>query len=50
MGERHIIVVREAIHLKPYADILYASGDVEVTGDRDAVVTDGQSLSYIIFR
>lgn len=50
MGERHIIVAREAIHLKPYADILYASGDVEVTGDRDAVVTDGQSLSYIIFR
>lgn len=50
MGERHIIVVREAIHLKPCADILYASGDVEVTGDRDAVVTDGQSLSYIIFR
>ncbi|HJA93152.1 MAG TPA: hypothetical protein H9717_08595 [Candidatus Eisenbergiella merdipullorum] len=50
MGERHIAVVREPIVVKTYADILYASGSVEVTGNREATVTDSQELSYIIFR
>ncbi|HIV90081.1 MAG TPA: hypothetical protein H9744_00110 [Candidatus Eisenbergiella stercoravium] len=50
MGDRHIIVVREPIVVKPYADILYASAGVEVTGSREAAVTDSQALSYIIFR
>ena len=50
MGDRHIIVVREPIAVRPYADILYASSSVEVSGSREATVTDSEALSYIIFR
>ena len=50
MGERHIIVLREAVAVRPWADILYVSGDVEAAGSREAVSTDPQALSYIIFR
>ena len=50
MGERHIIVLREAVTVRPWADILYVSGDVEATGSREAASTDPQALSYIIFR
>ncbi len=50
MGDRHIIVLREPVTVKPYADILYVSESVEVTGNREAAATDSQALSYIIFR
>ena len=50
MGDRHIIVLREPVTVKPYADILYVSESVEVTGKREAAATDSQALSYIIFR
>ena len=50
MGERHIIVLREAVTVRPWADILYVSGDVEAAGSREAASTDPQALSYIIFR
>ena len=50
MGDRHIIVVREPLVIKPYGDILYASADVEISGNRKATVTDPQALSYIIFK
>lgn len=50
MGDRHIIVAREPIVVRPYADILYASSSVQVSGNREATVTDSQALSYIIFR
>lgn len=50
MGERHIIVLREAVAVRPWADILYVSGDVEAAGSREAASTDPQALSYIIFR
>ena len=50
MGDRHIIVLREPVTVKPYADILYVSESVEVTGKREAAATDSQALSYIIFK
>ena len=50
MGDRHIIVVREPLVIKPYGDILYASADVEISGNTKATVTDPQALSYIIFK
>ena len=50
MGDRHIIVVREQVVVRPYGDILYTSAGVEVSGKREASVTDSQALSYIIFK
>lgn len=51
MGERHIVVVREAVTVIPYAEILYASDDVTVSENRkEAVTSNGESLSYIIFK
>lgn len=51
MGEKHIAVVRETTMVKTYGDILYVSDDVTMGPDnRTAVVTNGESLSYIIFK
>lgn len=51
MGEKHILVVREQITVRPFGEILYASEDVEVSGDgKQAVTTDGDNLSFIIFK
>ena len=51
MGEKHIAVVRETTTVKTYGDILYISDDVTMgPDDRTATVTNGESLSYIIFK
>ena len=51
MGEKHIAVVRETTTVKTYGDILYISDDVTMGPDyRTATVTNGESLSYIIFK
>lgn len=51
MGEKHIAVVRESTTVKTYGDILYISDDVTMGPDnRTAAVTNGESLSYIIFK
>ena len=51
MSDRHIIVVREAVPIRPYAEILYTSGDVEVSEDRkEAIPGNSENLSYIIFK
>lgn len=51
MSDRHIIVVREAVPIRPYAEILYISGDVEVSEDRkEAIPGNSENLSYIIFK
>ena len=44
-------IVRENINIRPYGDILYMSSDVTLGADgKTAVVTNGESLSYIIFK
>ena len=51
MGEKHIAVVRETTTVKTYGGILYISDDVTMgPDDRTATVTNGESLSYIIFK
>ena len=51
MGDRHVAIVRENISIRPYGDILYMSSDVTLGADgKTAVVTNGESLSYIIFK
>ena len=51
MGDKHVAIVRENINIRPYGDILYMSSDVTLGADgKTAVVTNGESLSYIIFK
>ncbi len=51
MGDRHIIIAREAISFRPFAEILYTSGDVSVSDNRkEAFTENGENLSYIIFK
>lgn len=51
MSDRHIIIVREAVPIRPYAEILYTSGDVTVSEDRrEATPGNSENLSYIIFK
>lgn len=50
MGEKHIAIVREAVDVKVWNKVLYASGDVLATGDSKTVmVGDNSALTYIIF-
>lgn len=50
MGEKHIAIVREAVDVKVWDKVLYASGDVLGTGDgRTVMVGDNSALTYIIF-
>lgn len=50
MGEKHIAIVREAVDVKVWNKVLYASGDVLPTGDSKTVmVGDSSALTYIIF-
>lgn len=50
MGGKHIVVVREAIQIKTFGNILYVSSGVEPLGNgREVNVTDKENLSYIIF-
>ena len=51
MGDKHVAIVRENINIRSYGDILYMSSDVTLGADgKTAVVTNGESLSYIIFK
>ncbi len=51
MGERHIVIFREAVKVIPYGEILYASSDVTVSDNgKEAVSSSGEMLSYIIFK
>ncbi len=51
MGERHILILREAVKVIPYGQILYASSDVAVSENRkEAFSSNGEMLSYIIFK
>lgn len=51
MSDRHIIIAREAISIRPYAEILYTSGDVSVSENKkEATPGNGENLSYIIFK
>jgi len=50
MGEKHIVIIREAVNVKVWNKILYYSEDVVQTQDAKTVtVTDGDMLTYIIF-
>lgn len=50
MGEKHIVILREAVDVKVWNKVAYASGDVLRTGDSKTVmVGDNSALSYIIF-
>lgn len=50
MGEEHIVILREAVDVRVWNKVLYASGDVLGTGDsRTVMVGDSTALTYIIF-
>lgn len=50
MGEKHIVILREAVDVRVWNKVIYASGDVLRTGDsRTVMVGDSSSLSYILF-
>lgn len=50
MGEKHIAIVREAVDVKVWNKVLYASGDVLRTGDnRTVMIGDSSALTYILF-
>lgn len=50
MGEKHIAIVREAVDVRVWNKVLYASGDVLATGDsRTVMVGDNSALTYILF-
>lgn len=50
MGEKHIAIVREAVDVRVWNKVLYASGDVLSTGDaRTVMVGDSEALTYLIF-
>lgn len=50
MGEKHIVILREAVDVRVWGKILYYSEDVVQTQDaRTVTVTDGNALTYIIF-
>lgn len=50
MGEKHIVIIRDALNVKVWDKILYYSEDVVQTQDAKTVtVTDGNMLTYIIF-
>lgn len=50
MGEKHVVIVREAVNVRVWDDILYYSEDVTPAGNAKTVtVTDGNMLTYIVF-
>lgn len=50
MSEKHIVILREAVDVKVWNKVTYASGDVLKTGDkRTVMVGDSSALSYIVF-
>lgn len=50
MGEKHIVILREAVDVRVWNKVLYASGDVLATGDsRTVMVGDNTALTYILF-
>ncbi|MDO4332238.1 MAG: hypothetical protein Q4C58_06060 [Eubacteriales bacterium] len=50
MGEKHIVILREAVDVRVWNKVLYVSGDVVKTGDsRLVMVGGGNELSYIVF-
>lgn len=50
MGEKHMAIVREAVDVRVWNKVLYASGDVLPIGDgRTVMVGDSEALTYIIF-
>ncbi len=50
MGEKHVVIVREAVNVKVWDKILYYSEDVIPTENVKTVsVTDGNMLTYIVF-
>ncbi len=50
MGEKHIAIVREAVDVRVWSRVLYASQDVLPTGDAKTVlVGDSDALTYLIF-
>lgn len=50
MGEKHIVIVREAVDVRVWNKVLYVSGDVVKTGDSRLVMVGGSDeLTYIVF-
>lgn len=50
MGEKDIVIVREAVDVRVWGRVLYYSDDVLPTSDaKTATVTDANVLTYIIF-
>lgn len=50
MGDEHIVILREAVDVRVFNKVLYASGDVLGTGDnRTVMVGDSTALTYILF-
>ena len=50
MGEKNLIIVREAVAVRMWGKPLYYSQDVEPAGDAKTVrVTDPDMLTYIVF-
>lgn len=50
MGEKHIVILREAVDVRVWNKVLYVSGDVLKTGDSKMVMVGGSSaLTYIVF-
>lgn len=50
MGDKHMIIVREAVDVKAWDKVLYYSDDVIAReDDRTVMVTDSNSLTYIVF-
>ena len=49
MGDKHMIIVREAVDVKVWDKVLYYSDDVIELDDQTVMVSDSNSLTYIIF-
>ncbi|MDO4292722.1 MAG: hypothetical protein Q4C65_05750 [Eubacteriales bacterium] len=50
MGEKHIVVVREAADVRVWGKVRYATADASPTEDpRTVTVTDDETLTYILF-
>lgn len=46
----HIVITEEAGVLQTYGDILFASDNVVLNGEREAQVKESDALAYVVFR
>lgn len=50
MGEHHMVIMREAMNVQLFGDVVAYSDDVmEIGSSRKVMVTDSENLSYIVF-